>query len=64
MHIRGEHIRRVFKEKTLKTVEAVRPVSAADGRWRIGQLMFGELKIAGVENAITEPSLLFPMVMF
>lgn len=36
---------RVFKEKTLETVEAVRPVSAAGGHWRI---RFGELKIASI----------------
>lgn len=58
MHARG------FKEKTLKTVEAVRPVSAAGGRWRISQLRIGEVKIAGIENVITESFLLFPMAMF
>jgi len=54
---------RVFKEKTLKTVEAVRPASAAGGCWRISQLRFGALKIASIENVITE-SLLFPVAMF
>lgn len=55
---------RVFKEKTLETVEAVRPVSAAGGHRRISQLRFGELKTASIENVITESFLLFPVAMF
>jgi len=55
---------RVFNEKTLKTVEAARLVSAAGGHWRISQLRFGELKIASMENVITESFLLFPVAMF
>jgi hypothetical protein len=54
----------VFKEKTLKTVETVRPVSAAGGHWRISQLGFGELNTASIENVITESFLLFPVAMF
>ena len=55
---------RVFKEKTLEAVEAVRPIHAAGGHWRISQLRFGELKIASIENVITESFLLFPVAMF
>lgn len=55
---------RVSKEKTLETIEAVRPVSAAGGHWRISQLRFGELKTASIENVITESFLLSPVAMF
>ena len=51
-------------EKTLETMEAVRPVSAAGGHWRISQLRFGELKTASIENVITESFLLSPVAMF